>query len=135
MQCGNIRIFQPLRFYVESNFGHFEAPKTAILTIWAALNFEFLHIFDIFKCEILKKSKFKAFKFVSMTVFDTLKSDNIDFTKNQICKKIDIPTYFHIVEYPQSKFLIRLLRSSGSVKKTLKYFFQNLKRFWIFSLF
>ena len=26
----------------EINFGHFEAPKTAILTICAALNFEFL---------------------------------------------------------------------------------------------
>ena len=33
----------------EINFGHFEGPKTAILTIWAALNFELLGIFDIFK--------------------------------------------------------------------------------------
>ena len=31
-QCGNFRIFVPLRFLCETNFGHFEAPKTAILT-------------------------------------------------------------------------------------------------------
>ena len=44
----------------EINFDHVEGPKTAILTIWPALNFEFLGIFDIFKSKIPKKSKFKA---------------------------------------------------------------------------
>ena len=63
----------------EINFGHFEASKTAILTIWAALNFEFLEIFDFFKYEILKKSKVLASKFVQMTVFDRMKSVKIDF--------------------------------------------------------
>ena len=38
----------------EINLGHFEAPKTAGLTILASLNFEFLGTFDIFKCEIPK---------------------------------------------------------------------------------
>ena len=38
----------------EINFGHFEAHENAILPIWAALNFEFLGIFDIFKCEMPK---------------------------------------------------------------------------------
>ena len=38
----------------EVNFGHFEAPKTAILTIWAGLNLEILDTFDIVKCEIAK---------------------------------------------------------------------------------
>ena len=33
--------FQILR---EINFGHFEAPKSTILTIWAAINFEFWDI-------------------------------------------------------------------------------------------
>ena len=50
-------------------FGLFEAQKTAISTIWKALNFEFLDIFDIFKCEIHKKSKFKSSKIVEMIVF------------------------------------------------------------------
>ena len=40
----------------EINFGHFEAPKTAIKTIWAALNFEILATLDIFKCEIFPKT-------------------------------------------------------------------------------
>ena len=49
--------FSATQILREINYGHFEAPKTAILTIWAALNFESLNIFDIFKCVIPKKSK------------------------------------------------------------------------------
>ena len=47
----------------EINFGHFETPKSAILTIWAALNFELLETFDnfdIFKCEIFPNIKFQG---------------------------------------------------------------------------
>ena len=54
---GNFRIFLHLRFYVKIYFGHFEAPKTANLTIWAAMNVEFLETFDIFKCEIFTNMK------------------------------------------------------------------------------
>ena len=61
-------------------FGHFEAPEMGTLTILAALNFEFLDNFDIFKCEISKNQKFKAPKIVKMAVFDHLKSAKIDFT-------------------------------------------------------
>ena len=52
------------------NFCHFDAPKPAILTIWSTLNFEFLDIFDIFKCEIPNRWKLKAPKIIKMTVFD-----------------------------------------------------------------
>ena len=44
------------------------------------MNFEFLDIFDIFKCEIPKKSKLQVSKIVKMTIFDPLKSSKIDFT-------------------------------------------------------
>ena len=44
----------------EINLGHFEAPKTAICTIWAALNFEFFGTYDIFKCEIFPKIKIQS---------------------------------------------------------------------------
>ena len=64
----------------EINVGHFEAPKTAILTISAALNFRFLVTFDIYKCEIFQKSKFKASKIVKTPVVDLLKSAKINFT-------------------------------------------------------
>ena len=64
----------------EINFGHFEAPETTILTIWAVLNFEFLDIFDILKREIPKKSKSKASKIAKMAVFDILNSAKIDLT-------------------------------------------------------
>ena len=42
----------------EINFGQFKAPKTAILTISAALNFEFLETFDMPSVKFLQKSKF-----------------------------------------------------------------------------
>ena len=44
--------------------------KIVILTTLAALNFEFLRIFEIFNCDIHKKSKFKASKMVRMGFID-----------------------------------------------------------------
>ena len=44
--------FSATQILREINSGHLGDPKTAILTISAALNFEFLGIFDIFKYEI-----------------------------------------------------------------------------------
>ena len=41
-QCGNFRIYLPQIILLETNFVHFEAPKTSILTIWADLNFELI---------------------------------------------------------------------------------------------
>ena len=64
----------------ELNFGHFRSLKTDILTIKQNLNCRFLDIFEIFKYETPKKSKFTASKMVEMTVFDPLKSAKIDFT-------------------------------------------------------
>ena len=74
-QCGNFRIYLPQIILLETNFVHFEAPKTSILTIWADLNFEFLNIFE--------NSKSKASKIVKMTIFHFLKPGKIDFTENQ----------------------------------------------------
>ena len=45
-QSGKLRFFQILR---EINLCHFEASKTVILTIWAALNLEFLRKFHTSK--------------------------------------------------------------------------------------
>jgi len=53
------------------NFGHFEAPKTAFLTIWETLNFEILATIDIFN---------EKYEIVEPAVFDFLKSVKIDFT-------------------------------------------------------
>ena len=54
---GNFPATQILR---EINFGHFAAPKTAVLTIWTALNFEFLGTFDISKSEIFLTIKIQS---------------------------------------------------------------------------
>ena len=73
--------FLATQIFREINFGNLEAPKTDILTKCVALNFEFLNIFDVFKCEIPRKSKFKASNIIKMAVFDPLNSVKIDFTK------------------------------------------------------
>ena len=67
--------FSATQILCEINFGQFE---TDISTSWAALNVEVLRTFEFFKCEIPKKSKFKAFKIVKTAVFDLLKSAKID---------------------------------------------------------
>ena len=54
----------------------------SILIILAALNFEFLDNFDIFKCEISKIQNLKPPKIVEMAVYDILKSAKIEFTEN-----------------------------------------------------
>ena len=61
----------------EINFGHFETPKTAILSIWAALNFEFFGIFDTFKREMRE-----IFPNIKIQTFDLLQSAKIDLTQN-----------------------------------------------------
>ena len=54
--------FSAAQILREINFGHFDAPKTAILTIWVTLNFEFLGTLNIFKCKIFPKSKIQSLK-------------------------------------------------------------------------
>ena len=65
---------------MKSILANFKQSKTVVLTIFEALNFDFLGTFDIFKCEIPKISKFKLSKIGKTTVFDPLKSAKIDFT-------------------------------------------------------
>ena len=62
----------------EIKFGHFEAPKTAIFTILAALNFEFLELLTFSHVKFFQK--IKASNMVKTAIFDLLKSTKIDFT-------------------------------------------------------
>ena len=52
--------FSATQILHEINFGHFEAPKSANLNNSAALNLEFLGIFDISQFEIFPKIKMKS---------------------------------------------------------------------------
>ena len=80
-QCGNFKIFLPLRFCVKSLLVILKPTNCHfIFTIWATLNFKFLRTFDIFKCEIFQNSKFKASQIVKMIVFDLLKSAKTNLT-------------------------------------------------------
>ena len=90
------QVFPATQIFREINFGHFEAPKTAVMTIWAAQNLEFLGTFDNLKREMYKNSKFKASK-IGKTSSDPLKSAKINFTQNQSGQKI---AQFHTLEYP-----------------------------------
>ena len=67
--------FSATQILREINLVNFEAQKTQ-LPFWPFLD----DMFDIFKCEIPKKSKFIASKIGRMTVFDPLKSAKIDLT-------------------------------------------------------
>ena len=92
-QCENFWIFLPLRIYMKSIlviwFKWFEASITTILTVWTALNSEFLGMCDIFICKwSFLKSKFKAFKIVKTAVFDHLKLAKIDLMYNQSGRKM-----------------------------------------------
>ena len=95
----------------EINFCHFEAHNTTILSIWAALNYECLDIFVIFKCKIPKKSKFKAN--VKMAVFDPWNQPKLLSHKIKMAAKWLIST----LEYQHSKFPIRLPRSVDLFEK------------------
>ena len=55
-QYENVRNFSATQVLREIKFGHFEAPKIAIYIISAALNLEFLGIFDIFQYKVFPKS-------------------------------------------------------------------------------
>ena len=60
-QCVRISIFfLPFRFLREIKFCCIEVPKTAILTILAAPNYEVLDIFDFFRYEILPKIRIQS---------------------------------------------------------------------------
>ena len=71
-------IFSVKQTFREINLSDFRRTKTAILNILAAMNFEFLEIFDIFKYKFRKKNKIQIFKMIEMAVFDLLKSAKID---------------------------------------------------------
>ena len=76
---------------MKSIFVILNPPKTAVLTIWAAPNVEFLGIFDILKCQIPKNSKFKPSKIVKTTIFDPLVSAKIDVTYLKWQSTVKIP--------------------------------------------
>ena len=107
-QYGNFRIFLPLQFYVKSIFVILKPQK--LHSIWTPLNFEFLGIFDIFKCAIPKESKFKTSEIVKKTLWKSAKL---------ISRKIRVAGKFlKFQEYLQSELPIRLLRSVSISKKS-----------------
>ena len=73
----------PTHILREINFGHFEAQKTAILTIWAGLNFEFLGTFDTFKCDIFLKIKIQSFQKCKYAIFWPKISQNCLHVKSE----------------------------------------------------
>ena len=87
-QCEKLAIFLSLWYYVKSMLADFRGSKTAILTILAAMNFEYLESFDIFKCEISKKSKFIPSKIAKLAIllplWSLVKSILADFRRSKL---------------------------------------------------
>ena len=67
----NFQDFSGTHILREINSGHFQAPKFAILTIYAALNFDVVYILDIFMCDIFKKVKIQNLQNYQNDIFWT----------------------------------------------------------------
>ena len=79
-QCGNSKIFLPLRFYVKSNLAIFLDNKNAILTVLGAQKRGVMGIFNPFKCEIFSKVKIRGFQNDQNCSFWATKFATFDFT-------------------------------------------------------
>ena len=66
-------------------FWYFEAPKIAILTIWAALNFAFLQIWSFQSLKFFQKSNSKPPKLVKWQFLTVWNQQKIDFTWQENC--------------------------------------------------
>ena len=71
LQCGNLQIFLPLRFYVKSILVKSNRQKMSFLAILEARNFEHGEFLQIFMAQIYQKSNSKVSKTVKMTTFGT----------------------------------------------------------------
>ena len=65
--------FSATQILREINFGHLEAPKIAILTISALLNFTSLGTHEFFMCGIFQKIKIQGLQNYQTVVFDLQK--------------------------------------------------------------
>ena len=75
-QCGNFRIFLPLRFYVKSMLGISKVQKSP-LTFLEALNFEFHTFLNFLRPEILPEKNSEHSKLQRMAVFKLLKRSKL----------------------------------------------------------
>ena len=100
--------FYATQILQRNQFWSLWSAKNAILTIWAALNFEFMGIFDIFKYKITKKSKFNASIIAKWQFLTLWNVANLILHKIRGAEKL---LDFHTVKYHWSKFPIWLPRS------------------------
>ena len=105
----NLRIFLLLRFHVKSILVILEPQK---LPFWLLSSSEFW-IFYFFRCEIFLKIKIQCLKIVYTAVFAFWNQPKLILCKIRVAGKL---LNFHTVEYPQSKFPIRLLWSVHTVE-------------------
>ena len=99
----------------EINFDHFEAPETVILTIWAALNFEFLGISDTYILSSVKV--FPKFKIQSLQIVKMCSFWPSEMPQNWFHINSEWQENSHAIEYPQSRIPIKLPRSVMSRKR------------------
>ena len=81
-QCGNLRIFLPLWFYVKSILVILKPQKLPFWPFEQLWILNFWELLTFLSVKFFQKLKFKAYNIVKMAVFDLLKSDKIDFTQN-----------------------------------------------------
>ena len=112
--------FLLLWFFREINFIWFQKVKAAILTIWTALNFEFLGTFDNSKCEIILTIKIQSLQ----------NRSNGSFWPSEIRQN-----QFHVKSNRQENSLISTLCSNMPL--TLRHWSDAIPTnvFWTYTIF
>ena len=81
-KSGNLRGFLPFRIYVKSIFAGFRRSKTAIVTIFEALYFDFWKTFTIENVKNCQKSNSRVFEIAKIVIFKLLQSLKFISRKN-----------------------------------------------------
>ena len=127
-QCGNFMFFPSLRFYVKSILGILEVqnlPFYHIYRLWIWFFVNFLN-FSLQKVpKFLKKSNFRAFKYVEIADFALLKSPNLISHKIWVVEKL---WNFHTMQQlePLTSEIYFKFFMGNTTRSSISYSFQDL---------
>ena len=69
--------FLSLGFYVKSKFEHVGSQKSAILTLWEALDLDYYEFLHLLKAEFTKSTEFSAPKMAKTEILELLDSSKL----------------------------------------------------------
>jgi len=133
-QCGNSKIFLPLKFYVKSILPDLRRSKIAILVILEAFNFDFWEFLMLSNVEFSLKIKFKVSKMTRFAVFELVNLPNMISRKIRVAVKFlnfhtpCAPFFPHSVEKWKFTLTKKIFRQINSLACSLVKLFS--RNFW-----